>query len=70
MTEMIEALDKELGRILIETGIAKQNPDGSINYDTAKANTMIVVVGDNGSYAVNVRLPFDPAHSKGTVYQT
>ncbi len=70
MTEMIEALDKELGRILIETGIAKQNPDGSINYDPAKANTMIVVVGDNGSYAVNVRLPFDAAHSKGTVYQT
>ena len=70
MTQMVEALDTELGRVLVETGIATRNPNGSINYDPQKSNTMIVVVGDNGSYANNVRLPFDPAHSKGTVYQT
>ena len=70
MTQMIEALDSELGRVLVETGIATRNRDGTINYDPQKSNTLIVVVGDNGSYANNVRLPFDPAHSKGTVYQT
>lgn len=69
MTQMIESLDKELGRILIETGIAT-NVNGNFNYDPKQSNTVIVVVGDNGSYANNVRLPFDPAHSKGTVYQT
>lgn len=70
MTGMIESLDKELGRLLVETGIARRNPDGSIVYDPGKSNTVIVVVADNGSYALNVRAPFDPANSKGTVYQT
>lgn len=70
MSQMIEAMDRELGRVLVETGIASRNYDGSINYDPARSNTVIVIVGDNGSYAGNVRLPFDPLHSKGTVYQT
>jgi len=70
MTQMIEALDSEFGRVLTETGLAKRNRDGSISFDPKKSNTMIVVVGDNGSYVNDVRLPFDPAHSKGTVYQT
>ena len=70
MNQMIEAMDKELGRVLVETGIATKNIDGSISYDPHKSNTLIVIVGDNGSYASDVRLPFDPEHSKGTVYQT
>ena len=70
MTQMIEALDSELGRALVETGIAKRDSQGTITLDLKKSNTVIVVVGDNGSFANNVRLPFDPAHSKGTVYQT
>lgn len=70
MTQMVEALDSELGRVLVETGIATRSRNGTITYDPKRSNTLIVVVGDNGSYANNVRLPFDPAHSKGTVYQT
>jgi arylsulfatase A-like enzyme len=70
MTQMIESMDHELGRVLIETGLATQATDGSIVYDPARSNTLIVVVGDNGSYAADVRLPFDVNHSKGTVYQT
>lgn len=70
MTQMIEAMDSELGRVLVETGIATRTNSGAITYDPKISNTLIAVVGDNGSYANNVRLPFDPAHSKGTVYQT
>ncbi|MCX7348947.1 MAG: sulfatase-like hydrolase/transferase, partial [Alphaproteobacteria bacterium] len=70
MTQMGEAMDKELGRVLVETRLATRNIDGTVNFDPKKANTVIVVVGDNGSFAGNVRLPFDPSESKGTVYQT
>ena len=70
MTQMVEGIDKELQRVLVETGIAKKGNNGLLVYNAKAANTVIVVVTDNGSFADNVRLPFDPAHSKGTVYQT
>lgn len=67
---MIEALDTEFGRLLVETGLAKYNEDGSLNYDPKATNTVIVIVGDNGSLASAVKLPFDPSRAKGTAYQT
>jgi hypothetical protein len=67
---MIEAMDTELGRLLVETGIAKRADDGSLLYDPAATNTMVVVVGDNGSFGPLVKAPFDPARAKGTAYQT
>jgi hypothetical protein len=70
MTQMVEGIDRELQRVLIQTGIARRGANGQLVYVAKAANTMVVVVGDNGSFADNVRLPFDPAHSKGTVYQT
>ena len=70
MTQMVESIDKELARVLVETGLAKKNRKGGLVYNAKAANTVIVVVADNGSFADNVRLPFDPANSKGTVYQT
>lgn len=70
MTQMVEGIDTELQRVLVETGLARKNRSGVLVYDAKASNTVIVVVGDNGSFANNVRLPFDPAHSKGTVYQT
>ena len=70
MTQMVEGIDKELARVLVETGLAKKSRNGVLVYDAKAANTVIVVVADNGSFADNVRLPFDPAHSKGTVYQS
>ena len=70
MTQMVEGIDTELQRVLVETGLAKKNRNGIFVYDAKVANTVIVVVADNGSFANNVRLPFDPALSKGTVYQT
>jgi arylsulfatase A-like enzyme len=70
MTQMVEGIDKELSRVLVDTGLAKKNRNGTLVLDVKAANTVIVVVADNGSFADNVRLPFDPAHSKGTVYQS
>lgn len=67
---MIEALDTELGRVLVETGIASRGDDGSLNYDPQASNTVVVVVGDNGSFAPTVKLPFDMERSKGSAYQT
>ncbi|NGM88460.1 sulfatase-like hydrolase/transferase [Parapusillimonas sp. SGNA-6] len=67
---MTEALDTEFGRLLVETGIATRNPDGSLNYDPKASNTVIAIVGDNGSLAAAVKLPFDLSRAKGTAYQT
>lgn len=67
---MIEAMDTELGRLLVETGIAKRAGDGSLLYDPATTDTMVIVVGDNGSFGSLVKAPFDPGRAKGTAYQT
>ena len=67
---LIEALDTELGRLLVETGIASQAADGSLLYDPRASDTVVVIVGDNGSFGPTVKLPFDPMRAKGTAYQT
>ena len=69
-TQTVEAMDTEFGRLLVSLGLARRNPDGSLNYRPEQTNTMIVIVGDNGSYFNTVRAPFDPERAKGTVYQT
>lgn len=68
--QMIEAMDKEIGRLLVSTGLASYGPDGALRYDPKSGNTMIVVVGDNGTLGNVVKAPFDPARAKGTSYQT
>jgi arylsulfatase A-like enzyme len=68
--QMLEAMDTEIGRVMVQTGLATYNADGSLNYHPEKTNTMIVIVGDNGTYAPSVKPPFDSSHAKGTVYQT
>lgn len=70
MTQMIEAMDREIGRVLVDSGVATRNADGSIAYDPAQSNTMVVVIGDNGSYVYTVKAPFDAQYSKGYVNQT
>lgn len=69
-SQMIEAMDHEIGRLLVELGLATRNPDGRLGYRPGETNTMVVIVGDNGSYLSTVRLPFDPTRGKGTPYQT
>jgi Sulfatase len=68
--QMVESMDTEIGRLLVQTGLASYNPDGSLNYQPQNTDTMVVLVGDNGTYAFGVKLPFNPSRAKGFVYQT
>jgi hypothetical protein len=68
--QMIEALDTEVGRLLVSTGLARRTPQGGLDYVPGATNTMVVIVGDNGSLGTTVKLPFDGSRSKGTAYQT
>lgn len=54
---MVEALDKELGRLLanLPPGVA--------------ANTTVILIGDNGSTGAVVLPPYEPTKAKGTLYQ-
>jgi len=65
-----EAMDTEFGRLLVETGLAAKNADGTLQYNPSASNTMIVIVGDNGTLGGSVKAPFNPALAKGTAYQT
>jgi len=67
---MTEALDTEFGRLLVEIGMAARAQDGSLVYDPAASNTVVVIVGDNGSLATAVKQPFEAGQAKGTTYQT
>jgi hypothetical protein len=67
--QMIEGVDSQIGRVLVEAGIATIT-NGVLAFTPEHANTMIVLLGDNGTYAPVVKAPFDPTRSKGTVYQT
>jgi len=69
-TQMLEAIDKEIGRVLVETGVASYNDDGSLNYRPGRSNTVVVITGDNGTWTTSVREPFDSTRAKGTPYQT
>lgn len=66
---MIEAMDTELGRVLVATGIARRNAEGKLVYQP-DSNTVVIIIGDNGSLGTTVKLPFDPSRAKGTAYQT
>ncbi len=68
--EMIEAMDTEIGRLLVETGLASRDAQGRLLYDPAATDTMVIIVADNGTFAPGVKAPFDPYEAKGWVYQT
>ena len=67
---MIEAMDTEFRRLLVSTGFARTDGAGGLIYDPALTNTVIVIIGDNGSFGNTVQLPFDPNRAKATAYQT
>jgi hypothetical protein len=68
--QMIEAMDKEIGRVMVAVGLATRKPTGELDYHPEATDTMVLIIGDNGTFAPGVKAPFDPNHSKGTVYQT
>ncbi|WP_017525868.1 sulfatase-like hydrolase/transferase [Pusillimonas noertemannii] len=71
---MVEAMDTEIGRLLVELDLATWNDDGTLNYQPEKTNTIVVVMGDNGTYVNSVKFTepgrFDPTRAKGFAYQT
>lgn len=69
-TQMVESIDHEVGRLLVEAKLATYNSDGTLNYQPEKTNTYVVFTSDNGTWATSVRSPFDPLRAKGTTYQT
>ena len=68
--QMEEALDLEVGRLLVATGLASRGQSGQLIYHPRETNTVIVLVTDNGSLGSVVKAPFDGSRSKSTVYQT
>src|SRR5690606_7095550 len=58
--QMTEAMDTEFGRLLVETGLASRDKDGRLQYDPKATNTVIVIVGDNGTLGSAVKPPFSP----------
>jgi hypothetical protein len=67
---MTEAMDTELGRLMTETGIARRDPMGKLAYDPNASNTVIIIVGDNGTFGPVFKFPFDATRAKGSAYQT
>src|SRR5262249_33010437 len=67
---MLFAIDKEIGRLLVSTGLAKQGTSGELIYRPEATNTMIVIVGDNGTWLASVKFPYPPLRAKATPYQT
>jgi Sulfatase len=67
---MIESIDQEVGRLLVETGLARRGNDGRLIYRPEQTDTMVVVLGDNGTLGTVVKVPFDVSRAKGTAYQT
>jgi len=68
--KMTEAMDTEFGRLMVETGLASRAADGSLVYDPKASNTVVVIMGDNGSLGSAVKQPFSTSQAKGTAYQT
>ena len=65
---IIESFDSQINRVLVQSGLAHHATDGSLVIDAP--DTLIVVIGDNGSFLNTVKFPFSPERSKGTIYQT
>lgn len=56
--------------MMVNTGLATYNSDGTLNYQPETTSTMIVIIGDNGTFAPEVKPPFDYNRAKGYVNQT
>jgi hypothetical protein len=68
--QMEEALDYEVGQLLVATGLATFSPGGQLIYRPKQTNTFVIIVADNGSNGAVVKVPFDGSRSKSSVYQT
>ena len=67
---MIEAMDDEIGRVLVETGTATRGSAGELEHGSVALAHDDRDHGDNGTYAPGAKAPFNPERAKATVYQT
>jgi len=67
---MIEGADVQIGRTLAQLGLGTLAANGSTLNSLNLDNTVVVIIGDNGSQGQAVRAPFNPVRAKTTVYQT
>jgi len=67
---MMETMDLEIGRLLVAIGLASYDSEGSLVYAPESTNTMVIILGDNGTLGTTVKFPFDITRAKGTAYQT
>lgn len=71
INSMFSSVDREIAVLLQGLGLASLDDSGRIDQLLLDDhNTMLVIVGDNGSFAPSVRLPYDPTRAKGSVFQT
>ena len=69
-TLMIESVDRSLGNMLQALDLGEFTDNGFELGDLAAQNTLLVVIGDNGSFGYTVFPPFNNTEAKQTVYQT
>ncbi len=67
---MLGALDHDIGRLLVSVGLADRDSQGRLVYRPEMTDTMVVLIGDNGTLFTSVEPPYDPSRAKGTPYET
>jgi hypothetical protein len=67
---MAESVDASIGNMLVDLGLGSRVNGAFVLGDLVAANTMILVVNDNGTLGLNVLPPFSIARAKQTVYET
>ena len=63
------AMDQEIGRLLVKAGLASRR-NGELVYKPEATDTMVIVMGDNGTYYSSVNAPYNPLRAKASPYQT
>lgn len=67
---MAESVDASIGDMLVALGLGSRDNGAFVLGDLVAANTMILVVNDNGTLNYNVLPPFSISQAKQTVYET
>jgi arylsulfatase A-like enzyme len=67
---MVESVDRSIGNMLVDMGLGSWNGSQFELGDLEAANTMLIVINDNGTIGFNVLPPFDAVNAKQTVYET
>lgn len=65
--QTIQSMDTQIRRVLLATGLASVKRG---KLELTAPDTLVVVIGDNGSFLTTVQAPFNPTRSKATAYQT